>query len=143
MEHPWRDALVASVHDVGHDEAWPSRGGTDQIVGAGQSESVSLSESESKEGETGYGHEKLDVYRAAIEYVGWANRFCESLKGHRTTRWKPIPIPIPTPTPMETAYYARSSWRPADPGGLEKEAIMRTPPCCEVLQWPSLFILFT
>jgi len=30
----------------------------------------------------GFGHEKLDVYRTAIEYVGWAYRFCESLKGH-------------------------------------------------------------
>ena len=34
----------------------------------------------------GFGHEKLDVYRAAIEYVGWAYRFCESLKGHRNAR---------------------------------------------------------
>lgn len=31
----------------------------------------------------GFGHEKLDVYRAAIEYVGWAYRYCEGLKGHR------------------------------------------------------------
>jgi len=30
----------------------------------------------------GFGHEKLDVYRAAIEYVGWAYRYCETLKGH-------------------------------------------------------------
>ncbi len=60
--------------------------------------SGSLSESESKECETGYGNQKLDVYRAAIEYVGWVNRFCETLKGHRTSRWKSIPIPIPTPT---------------------------------------------
>ena len=28
-----------------------------------------------------FGHEKLDVYRAAIEYVGWAYRLCERLKG--------------------------------------------------------------
>jgi len=33
-----------------------------------------------------FGHEKLDVYRAAIEYVGWAYGFCESLKGHRNAR---------------------------------------------------------
>jgi four helix bundle protein len=26
------------------------------------------------------------VYRAAIEYVGWAYRFCESLKGHRNAK---------------------------------------------------------
>lgn len=26
-----------------------------------------------------FGHEKLDVYRAAIEYVGWAYQFCENL----------------------------------------------------------------
>lgn len=30
-----------------------------------------------------FGHEKLDVYRAAIEYVGWAYSFCQNLKGHR------------------------------------------------------------
>ena len=34
----------------------------------------------------GFGHEKLDVYRAAIEYVGWAYRFCEGLKGHRNAK---------------------------------------------------------
>jgi four helix bundle protein len=34
-----------------------------------------------------FGHEQLDVYRAAIEYVGWAYRLCESLKGkHRNAR---------------------------------------------------------
>ena len=34
----------------------------------------------------GFGHEKLDVYRAAIEYVGWAYRYCENLKGHRNAK---------------------------------------------------------
>ena len=29
-----------------------------------------------------FGHEQLDVYRAAIEYVGWAYRLCERLKAH-------------------------------------------------------------
>jgi four helix bundle protein len=33
-----------------------------------------------------FGHEKLDVYRLAIEYVGWAYRLCESLKGHRNAK---------------------------------------------------------
>ena len=33
-----------------------------------------------------FGHEKLDVYRAAIEYVGWAYRFCEKLRGHRNAK---------------------------------------------------------
>ena len=33
-----------------------------------------------------FGHEKLDVYRAAIEYVGWAYRYCEKLKGHRNAK---------------------------------------------------------
>jgi len=33
-----------------------------------------------------FGHEKLDVYRAAIEYVGWAYRYCETLKGHRNAK---------------------------------------------------------
>ena len=34
----------------------------------------------------GFGHEKLDVCRAAIEYVGWVYRFCESLKGRRNAK---------------------------------------------------------
>ena len=33
-----------------------------------------------------FGHERLDVYRAAIEYVGWAYRYCEALKGHRNAK---------------------------------------------------------
>jgi hypothetical protein len=33
-----------------------------------------------------FGHERLDVYQAAIEYVGWAYRFCEGLRGHRNAR---------------------------------------------------------
>ncbi|MEJ2245257.1 MAG: hypothetical protein P8Y80_04075 [Acidobacteriota bacterium] len=33
-----------------------------------------------------FGHEQLDVYRAAIEYVGWAFRIGERLKGHRTAK---------------------------------------------------------
>src|SRR5512136_2884277 len=33
-----------------------------------------------------FGHEQLDVYRAAIEYVGWAFRLCERLKGHRNAK---------------------------------------------------------
>jgi len=33
-----------------------------------------------------FGHEKLDVYRAAIEYVGWAYRYCKALKGHRNAK---------------------------------------------------------
>ena len=33
-----------------------------------------------------FGHEKLDVYRAAIEYVGWVYRFCENLKSHRNAK---------------------------------------------------------
>ena len=34
----------------------------------------------------GFSHEKLDVYLAAIEYVGWAYRYCEGLKGHRNAK---------------------------------------------------------
>jgi four helix bundle protein len=34
----------------------------------------------------GFGHERLDVYRAALEYVGWAYRFREELKGHRNAK---------------------------------------------------------
>jgi hypothetical protein len=32
------------------------------------------------------GHERLDVSCAAIEYVGWAYRYCETLKGHRDAK---------------------------------------------------------
>ncbi len=34
----------------------------------------------------GFGHEKLDVTRTAIESVSWAYRCCESLKGHRNAK---------------------------------------------------------
>ena len=33
-----------------------------------------------------FGHEKLDVYRAAIKYVGWVHRFSKALKGHRNAK---------------------------------------------------------
>ena len=34
-----------------------------------------------------FSHEQLDVYRAAIEYVGWAHRLCTGLKGeHRGSK---------------------------------------------------------
>jgi four helix bundle protein len=33
-----------------------------------------------------FGHERLDVYRAAIEYVGWAFRLSERLKAHRNAK---------------------------------------------------------
>jgi len=33
-----------------------------------------------------FGHERLDVHQAAIEYVGWAYRLCERLKGHRSAK---------------------------------------------------------
>ena len=33
-----------------------------------------------------FGHEKLDVYCAAIEYVGWAYRLCKGMKGHRNAK---------------------------------------------------------
>jgi len=63
----------------------------------------------------GFGHEKLDVYRAAIEYVGWAYRFCEGLKGHRNAKdqllsaSQAIPMPIPTPTPTMNGRIANHS----------------------------------
>ena len=53
--------------------------------------SGSESESVSKELEMGFGHEKPDAYRTAIEH---------------NTQWGSIPIPIPTPTPRET----KSRW---------------------------------
>lgn len=55
-------------------------------VGEAESGSGSLSESVSKGFKMGFGHEKLDVYRAAIEYVGWAYRFCENLKGQHNAK---------------------------------------------------------
>ncbi len=33
-----------------------------------------------------FGHEKLDVYRLAIEYAGLAFRLCDGLKGHRNAK---------------------------------------------------------
>ena len=33
-----------------------------------------------------FGHEQLDVYRAAIEYVGWAFRLCELLQAQRNAK---------------------------------------------------------
>jgi four helix bundle protein len=33
-----------------------------------------------------FGHERLDVYRAAIDYVGWAYRLCGGIKGHRNAQ---------------------------------------------------------
>jgi four helix bundle protein len=33
-----------------------------------------------------FGHEQLDVYRVALEYVGWVYRYSEKLKGHRNVR---------------------------------------------------------
>jgi hypothetical protein len=34
----------------------------------------------------GFGHEKRDVCHAAIDYVGWAYRFCDGLPGHRNAK---------------------------------------------------------
>ncbi len=33
-----------------------------------------------------FGHEQLDVYRAAIEYAAWAFRLCERLKANRNAK---------------------------------------------------------
>jgi four helix bundle protein len=33
-----------------------------------------------------FGHEQLDVYRVAIDYVGWAYRFSERLTGHSNAK---------------------------------------------------------
>ncbi len=33
-----------------------------------------------------FGHKQLDVYRAAIQYAGWAYKLCESLRGHRNAK---------------------------------------------------------
>ncbi len=34
----------------------------------------------------GFGHEKLDAYKVSIEYVGWAYRLCERVKGCRNAK---------------------------------------------------------
>ena len=34
----------------------------------------------------GFGHEKLDVYRAAIEYVCWVYQYGEMLQGDRNAK---------------------------------------------------------
>ena len=34
----------------------------------------------------GFGHESLHVYRAVIEYVGWAHQGCAHLKGDHYIR---------------------------------------------------------
>ena len=33
-----------------------------------------------------FGHEKLDVYRLSLEYVGWVYGFTANLKGHRNEK---------------------------------------------------------
>jgi hypothetical protein len=33
-----------------------------------------------------FGHEKLDLCRAAIADVGWARRSCDKLTGHRNAK---------------------------------------------------------
>jgi hypothetical protein len=56
------------------------------VVGEAESGSGSLSESVSTGRGTGFGHERLDVYRAPIKYLGLAYLFCEGLKAHRNAR---------------------------------------------------------
>jgi four helix bundle protein len=34
----------------------------------------------------GFGHEDLDVYRAALDCIGWVYRFCEGLQGHQNAK---------------------------------------------------------
>jgi four helix bundle protein len=45
-----------------------------------------------------FGHEQLDVDRAATEHVGWAYRLCERLKAHRNAKdqllWASQAIPL-------------------------------------------------
>src|SRR5690554_4946582 len=33
-----------------------------------------------------FGHEKLDVYRLSLEYVGWCYKICEKLKNQRNAK---------------------------------------------------------
>ena len=33
-----------------------------------------------------FGHEQLDVYKLAIEYVAWVYQYCDQLHGHRSAK---------------------------------------------------------
>jgi four helix bundle protein len=52
------------------------------LIGAGIGIGVGIEEEKTM----AFGHEQLDVYRAAIKYVGWAYLLCERLKGHRNAK---------------------------------------------------------
>jgi hypothetical protein len=75
------------------------------LVGGSKSPLESESESESgwKGKSMGIGHEKLHAYRAAIEYVGWAYRYCKVSRigcDQQALPDKSLSIPMPTPTAM-------------------------------------------
>jgi hypothetical protein len=84
-----------------------------------------------------FGHEQLDVYRAAVEYVGWAFRLCEQLKAHRNAKEqllrasKAISIAIPIPTTISNR-----------PGSCSKTSYLSaygaSPASMRRLQWRSI-----
>lgn len=59
-----------------------------------------------------FGHERLDVYRAAIEYVGWAYQLCQRLKGHRNAK-EPLLRAAPA-IPFDIAPFALRQLRRGD-----------------------------
>ncbi len=87
----------------------------------------------------GFGHEKLDVYRAAIEYVGWAYRYCESLKGHRNAKdqllraSQAIPLNIAEGNGKATDGDRRRYFEIARGSALECGAVQDVLQVCEVL----------
>ncbi len=86
-----------------------------------------------------FGHEKLDVYRAAIEYVGWAYRLCKGLKGHRNAKdqllraSQAIPLNIAEGNGKATGNDRRRYFEIARGSALECSAIQDVLEVCGVL----------
>ena len=86
-----------------------------------------------------FGHEPLDVYRAAIEYVGWAYRCCEKLKGHRNAKdqllraSQAIALNIAEGNGKATNGDRRRYFEIARGSALECAAIQDVLPVCEAL----------
>jgi four helix bundle protein len=87
-----------------------------------------------------FAHESLDVYRAAIEYVGWAHRLCKELKGdQRTTKdqllraSQSIPLNIAEGNGKATEADRRRFFEIARGSTLECAAIQDVLQVCDVL----------
>jgi four helix bundle protein len=86
-----------------------------------------------------FGHERLDVYRAAIEYVAWAYRYCEKLRGHRNAKdqllraSQSIPLNIAEGNGKATDADRRRYFEIARGSALECAAIQDVLQVCEAL----------